>query len=108
MAKPKTQYTCSECGGTSSKWTGQCGACQAWNTMVESVVEAPGMNRLSQGAHRSLAQTAPVLSLAGKSRELQLLHGEALFTVAHDASRPFRVKAGAHVVEAVGTALLLR
>ena len=64
MAKPKTQYTCSECGGTSSKWTGQCGACQAWNTMVESVVEAPGVNRMSQGAHRSLAQTAPVLSLA--------------------------------------------
>ncbi len=32
--------------------------------MVETVVEAPGMNRLSQPQHRSLAQTAPVLSLA--------------------------------------------
>lgn len=45
-----------------------------------------------------------VLSLEGTSRELQLLHGEALFTVAHDATRPFRVKAGRHVIEAVGTA----
>jgi transmembrane sensor len=49
-----------------------------------------------------------VLSLAGKSRELQLLQGEALFTVAHDAARPFRVKAGSHMVEAVGTAFDVR
>jgi DNA repair protein RadA/Sms len=64
MAKAKTQYTCSDCGGVASKWTGQCAACQQWNTMVETVVETPGLNRLSQTVHRSLAQTAPVLSLA--------------------------------------------
>ena len=64
MAKAKTNYTCSECGGTSNKWTGQCAACQQWNTMVETVVEAPGLNRLSNPQHKSLAQTAPVLSLA--------------------------------------------
>ena len=32
--------------------------------MVESVVEAPGVNRLSNQQFKSLAQTAPVLSLA--------------------------------------------
>lgn len=64
MAKPKTNYTCSDCGGISSKWTGQCTACHQWNTLVETVVEAPGVNRLSNPVHRSLAQTAPVLSLA--------------------------------------------
>ncbi len=64
MAKAKTQYTCSECGGISNKWTGQCAACHQWNTMVETVVDTPGVNRLSQTQHRSLAQTAPVLSLA--------------------------------------------
>ncbi|PWF49384.1 DNA repair protein RadA [Massilia glaciei] len=64
MAKAKTNYTCSDCGGVSTKWTGQCGACQQWNTMVETVVEAPGLNRLSNPQHKSLAQTAPVLSLA--------------------------------------------
>eukprot|EP01036_Dinobryon_divergens_P049180 gene49181-65911_t len=40
MAKDKTIFTCTECGGTSSKWTGQCGACQQWNTMVETVMES--------------------------------------------------------------------
>jgi len=44
---------------------GQCAACHAWNTMVESVQETAGVNRLSQqGPHKSLAQTAPVLSLS--------------------------------------------
>ncbi|GGY87577.1 DNA repair protein RadA [Pseudoduganella plicata] len=62
MAKAKTNYTCSECGGTTNKWTGQCPACRQWNTMVETVVESAGNNRLSQG-HQALAQTAPVLSL---------------------------------------------
>ena len=64
MAKPKTSYVCSDCGGISSKWTGQCPSCRAWNTLVETVIEAPGVNRLSQPQHKSLAQTAPVLSLA--------------------------------------------
>jgi DNA repair protein RadA/Sms len=63
MAKAKTNYTCSECGGISSKWTGQCSSCHQWNTMVETVVESAGANRFSQGQHQSLAQTAPVLSL---------------------------------------------
>ena len=64
MAKAKTNYTCSDCGGISNKWTGQCPACQQWNTLVETVVEAPGMNRLSNPQYKSLAQSAPVLSLA--------------------------------------------
>jgi len=63
MAKAKTNYICSECGGISSKWTGQCSSCQQWNTMVETVIEAAGANRFSQAQHQSLAQTAPVLSL---------------------------------------------
>src|SRR6478609_2834030 len=62
MAKAKTNYTCTECGGVSSKWAGQCPSCGQWNTLVETVVENVG-NRFS-GQHQGLAQTAPVLSLA--------------------------------------------
>ncbi|WP_348694195.1 DNA repair protein RadA [Duganella fentianensis] len=64
MAKAKTQYTCSECGAIANKWTGQCSSCQQWNSMVETLVETGGNNRYSQPQHQSLAQTAPVLSLA--------------------------------------------
>jgi DNA repair protein RadA/Sms len=62
MAKAKTNYTCTECGGISSKWSGQCPSCHAWNTMVETVIES-GANRYSN-PHQGLAQTAPVRSLA--------------------------------------------
>ena len=37
MAKTKTVYSCTECGGTSPKWQGQCPQCGAWNTLVETV-----------------------------------------------------------------------
>ena len=40
MAKPKTIYSCTECGGQSPKWQGQCPSCHAWNTLVETVAEA--------------------------------------------------------------------
>ncbi|NUU00079.1 DNA repair protein RadA [Herbaspirillum robiniae] len=63
MAKLKTHYTCTECGGVSNKWAGQCAACGQWNTLVETVAETAGVNRYSSQP-QSLAQTAPVLSLA--------------------------------------------
>ncbi len=47
MAKAKTIYACTECGGQTSKWQGQCPHCQAWNTLVESVAEAPAPKRFS-------------------------------------------------------------
>ncbi|MFO6420555.1 DNA repair protein RadA [Hylemonella sp. W303a] len=61
MAKEKTVYTCGECGGTSSKWLGQCPHCKAWNTLVESVAEtsSPAKNRFA-----ALARTAEVQALA--------------------------------------------
>ena len=64
MAKLKTNYTCTECGGISNKWSGQCPSCAQWNTLVETLVEIGGNNRLSQQQPMGLAQTAPVLSLA--------------------------------------------
>ena len=62
MAKAKIQYTCTECGGVSSKWAGKCPACGQWNTLVEMVVESSA-NRFSAN-RQGIAQTAPVLSLA--------------------------------------------
>ncbi|RIV91907.1 DNA repair protein RadA [Aurantiacibacter xanthus] len=39
MAKPKKRYVCSECGGVSTRWQGQCPDCSEWNTLVEEVGE---------------------------------------------------------------------
>ena len=41
MAKAKTVFSCTECGGQAPKWQGQCPHCNAWNTLVESVATPP-------------------------------------------------------------------
>ena len=37
MNKTKVVWACRECGHNQVKWTGSCGACQNWNTLVEEV-----------------------------------------------------------------------
>jgi len=39
VAKTKTQYVCQECGRTSPKVLGRCPQCDAWDSMVEEIVE---------------------------------------------------------------------
>ena len=65
MAKEKTIFTCSDCGGTSPRWLGKCPHCNAWNTLVESVAESggSGKNRYSQ-QYQALATTADVAVLS--------------------------------------------
>jgi DNA repair protein RadA/Sms len=36
VAKTRTVYSCTECGGQSPKWQGQCPHCGVWNTLVET------------------------------------------------------------------------
>jgi len=66
MAKAKTQFVCSECGGASLKWQGQCPHCQAWNSLTEARVEPPGEHR-----YAALVSTAAVQSLGDvQAREM--------------------------------------
>ncbi len=71
MAKSKTQYTCTECGGNSPKWQGQCPACGAWNTLVETIAEKAATSRF-----QSLATISEVKSLA----EVEAVEDERIST----------------------------
>ncbi len=61
MAKDKTIYSCTECGGSNPKWLGKCPHCGAWNTLIESALESssPVKNRFA-----SLAKPSEVATLA--------------------------------------------
>lgn len=37
MAKTRTIYRCHECGSGQPKWSGRCGSCEAWNSLVEEI-----------------------------------------------------------------------
>jgi DNA repair protein RadA/Sms len=54
MAKTRSVYSCTECGGQSPKWQGQCPHCGAWNTLVESVA-APAPSRFQGMAGKASA-----------------------------------------------------
>ena len=64
MAKEKTLFTCTDCGGTSPKWLGKCPSCGAWNTLVESVAETPGASKNRYSGMAALAPSAAVATLA--------------------------------------------
>jgi DNA repair protein RadA/Sms len=57
MAKTKTVFSCTECGGQTLKWQGQCPHCNAWNTLVETVAEK------SVARYQPLAQASRVTTL---------------------------------------------
>jgi DNA repair protein RadA/Sms len=38
MSATRSVYVCQQCGSSSPKWAGQCPSCEAWNTLVETVV----------------------------------------------------------------------
>ena len=61
MAKDKTVYTCTECGGATPKWQGKCPHCGAWNSLIEGVAEAPSAQR---NRFASLAPASAVEVLA--------------------------------------------
>src|SRR5437763_4214837 len=64
MAKTKTVYSCTECGGLSPKWQGQCPQCAAWNTLVEALDAGPGARFESVAGARS--QVTPLAAVEAK------------------------------------------
>ena len=65
MAKAKTAYACTECGGQSSKWQGQCPHCAAWNTLVETVA-APTAVRF-QAVSGTAGEVRPLSSVEARA-----------------------------------------
>ncbi len=51
MARQKTAYVCNDCGADYSKWQGQCGACNEWNSLTEVRLGSGGGS--SSGAARN-------------------------------------------------------
>ncbi len=49
MTKARTAFVCSDCGADYAKWQGQCGACNAWNTLVQF---NPGSGEGARAARR--------------------------------------------------------
>jgi DNA repair protein RadA/Sms len=57
MARDGAAYVCQSCGSVQTKWSGQCPACAAWNSLVEEVQSRPpgAMAPSKTGRGRGLA-----------------------------------------------------
>jgi len=64
MAKSTITYVCTECGGETLRWAGQCPHCQAWNTLQEFQVKRAAKD----GRSRPLqpAQAIPLSEIAAE------------------------------------------
>ena len=77
MAKIKTIFSCTECGGVSPKWLGQCPHCNAWNTLEESR-EAPSSSAQAEHRYAPLAASAPLRSISTGIPEFDRVLGGGL------------------------------
>jgi len=74
-----------------------------WQTYATAVGEERAID-LPDGSNVHLNTRSRVqVRLAGRSRDIRLLEGEAIFKVEHDSARPFRVYSGPSVIQAIGT-----
>ncbi|HET8730787.1 MAG TPA: ATPase domain-containing protein, partial [Moraxellaceae bacterium] len=74
MSKAKSLYVCTSCGAESTKWAGQCGDCGAWNTMTESVREAP-VKGVRGGGYSGQAGAVTLLNEVSTTAETRVESG---------------------------------
>ncbi len=67
MAKARSVYSCTECGGESPRWQGQCPHCGAWNTLLEGLAESAAKHRFAGGAKTSMLQRLAEVSVSETS-----------------------------------------
>lgn len=73
--KLKTIYICQECEFESSKWTGKCPQCEAWNSFVEDVIKASSSkSSLSKTPRKILATTPSPLIQIDSNDKKSLTH----------------------------------
>ena len=62
MARTVTTFVCTECGGESLRWAGQCPHCRAWNTLQEFTVRKQAKG-LRQAAAATASRPTPITEL---------------------------------------------
>lgn len=65
MPKFAMTFVCTDCGGESLRWAGQCPHCQAWNTLQEFQVRKAAGGKARQSQAVTGARPVPMTELAG-------------------------------------------
>ena len=66
---PRTLFFCTDCGGETARWEGQCPSCRAWNTLVEAPKEGTGRRAGGAGPRAVASAESRPVALAAVDRE---------------------------------------
>lgn len=87
MSKTKLLWACKECGHTQMKWTGSCGGCKTWNTLIEEVAleeKKPRFEGKKLGSAKAVrineVQASEMKRITTKMGELDRLLGSGIVT----------------------------
>jgi DNA repair protein RadA/Sms len=70
MAKTKSQFVCQECGAVSTKWSGQCGACHAWDSIIEEVADSQFSYHKKSGSGKG-GESLNFVPLKGETQDVK-------------------------------------
>lgn len=82
MAKVKTAFFCQNCGTQYAKWLGQCKSCNAWNTIVEEVIQKEEKRNWKQSKSSQSKQNKPL-----KIEEIKLSQEDKILTQSTELNR---------------------
>jgi DNA repair protein RadA/Sms len=67
MPRPSVTFVCTDCGGETLRWAGQCPHCQAWNTLQEFQARAPEKGRRQEPRRREVARPVPLTEISAEA-----------------------------------------
>ncbi len=70
MAKSKSNYICQNCAAVTPRWIGKCESCNAWNSIVEEIVESSP----PKGVGSMKGRAIPFSNLQNKTKEIRPRH----------------------------------
>lgn len=78
MPKTTITFVCTECGGESLRWAGQCPHCRAWNTLQEFQVRKPAAGRREEPRPLQPARPVPLSEIETDNAPRQALAWQEL------------------------------
>jgi DNA repair protein RadA/Sms len=78
MPKPTITFVCTDCGGESLRWAGQCPHCQAWNTLQEFRVSAAATGKSRAQAKRTAAAPVALVEISSEAAPRRALAWDEL------------------------------
>jgi DNA repair protein RadA/Sms len=78
MPRSTVTFVCTECGGETLRWAGQCPHCQAWNTLQEFQVKKAAPARRQEARVVGASRPVPLTEVSSESSARQRLDWDEL------------------------------